>query len=65
MIIETDKPGTGLLAEVRRTLLVHRASADGLCIGCYEFACVISIFPCSQARWALKAAAPRAQGGRS
>ena len=65
MMIEADKPGTGLLAEVRRTLLVHRANAGGLCVGCFEFACVISIFPCSQARWAMKVAVPLAEGGRS
>ena len=40
-------------------------NAGGLCAGCYEFACVISIFPCSQARWALKVAVPCADGERS
>jgi hypothetical protein len=64
VMIETDKPGTDE-ADARRVLLVHRAASDGLCAGCLEFTCTFARFPCTQARWALKATAGAAEGGPS
>lgn len=52
MIIAADKPGVGIEEDVRSILLVHTPDQHGLCMGCYEFACVFARFPCSQARWA-------------
>lgn len=65
MLVAVDKPNAGLAQEAQAILTAHVPNAGGLCAGCYEFACVIVTFPCSQALWALKAAAPRAEGGRS
>jgi hypothetical protein len=64
-LVAVDKPNAELVQEAQAILAAHVPNADGLCVGCYEFARVISIFPCSQAGWALKAAAPCADGGRS
>jgi hypothetical protein len=52
MIITADKPGKSATEDARSILLVHSPNDDGLCRGCYEFACVFARFPCSQARWA-------------
>ncbi|MEV6965697.1 hypothetical protein AB0M47_11315 [Hamadaea sp. NPDC051192] len=66
MLVAVDKPKAGLAQEAQAILTAHAPNAGGLCVGCYEFACMIATFPCSQARWALKAAAPcAAEGGRS
>jgi hypothetical protein len=63
--VAVDKPNSGLAQEAQAILTAHVPNAGGLCVGCYEFACAISIFPCSQARWALKVVVPCAEGGRS
>lgn len=52
MIITADKPHADATEDARSILLVHAPNEDGLCRGCYEFACVFARFPCSQARWA-------------
>lgn len=65
MLVTVDKPDAGLVREARAILTAHMRDASGLCVGCYEFACVISTFPCSQVRWALKVAVRCAEGGRS
>jgi hypothetical protein len=52
MIIETKTKGTDATDDARSILLVHTASEDGLCTGCYEFSCVFAPFPCTQVVWA-------------
>jgi hypothetical protein len=65
MLVAVAKPNAGLVQEAQAILTAHVPNPGGLCVGCYEVACMISIFPCSQARWALKVAAPGAHGGWS
>ncbi|GAA1396738.1 hypothetical protein ACFQZ4_11900 [Catellatospora coxensis] len=64
MMIESDKPGADAGADARRILLVHRSASDGLCAGCLEFTCTFAVYPCTQARWALRVTARDAAGGQ-
>jgi hypothetical protein len=52
MIIETTTKGTDVAAKARSILLTHIEGDDGLCTGCYEFACAFAPFPCTQVQWA-------------
>ncbi|MEU7822482.1 hypothetical protein [Catellatospora sp. NPDC049133] len=45
MTITADKPGAGIEQDARSILLVHTPDQHGLCMGCYEFACVFARFP--------------------
>lgn len=65
MLIAVDKPNVGLMRKAQAILTAHVPNAGGSYVGRYEFACMISIFPCSQTWWTLKVAVPCAEGGRS